>query len=526
MGVAAMTDPRVHASATCCWCHEPLVQVEAIWWCPTAACRQRQREHGLGLSQKGGGWRWLYVPTPKQVEFDACPAKYRLYGGSAGPGKSHAARFRLYRKCLRIPGFEALLLRRTFPELEKTHLRRMAAEVPLLGGEFIESKRLARFPHKDGRISLIECGHMDDDAAVSKYLSSEYDDITPDEASTFAPQPLMELSTRARTSKPEVLAEGGATFSPVSNPGGPSAALLLDLFIDHQPDLDAYPAMAGVYDPAEWVYISATLDDNPYLDPAYERQLAVLPKWRYEQLRHGDWRVFSGQFFSQWQERDHVAALEPSRDGRWFRSLDWGRNQPGCVLWWACLPDHKLYIRQEWKFQGMSEQEVADGILKIDADLGLPKRPSYTAGDPSIKNKTGATHKDGQFVGQAIAETLGYYGVPITGADNDRFNGWARCHALLRQAPDKTPWLQVHPDCRYLIRSIAGAVSDDKDPDDVDTTTDDHALDAWRYGAMSRPHPGLATKAKKHYAPGTMGHLRHSVGTRSMRLGSESVRVA
>jgi hypothetical protein len=501
-----------HVLAKCCWCQEHLVSVEAIWWCPTQACRDRQRAHGLGREIKKGrdkGWQWLYVPTPKQVELDACGAKYRLYGGAAGPGKSHAARWRLYRKCLRIPGYEALLLRRTFPELEKTHLRRMAAEAGLIGADFVESKRLMRFPNG----SLIECGHMENAEDVAKYLSSEYDDITPDEASTFEPQPLLELSTRARTSKPAVLAEGGATFSPVSNPGGPAAGLLLDLFIDHAPDYDAYPALQDVYDPTEWVYIPGTLDDNPYIDPAYMKQLAVLPKWRYEQLRHGDWRVFAGQFFSQWNERSHVVAMEPARDGVWFRSMDWGRNQPGCVLWWTVLPDHQLYIRRDYKFQGMSEQEVAHEVKKIDAELGLATdvrrgKVSYTAADPAIFNKTGATHTDVKFVGQSIGESLNYYGLKLVKADHDRFNGWGRCHALLRPAPDGTPWLRVHPDCRYLIRSIAGAVSDDNDPDDVDTNTDDHALDAWRYGAMSRPHPLNQSKSRKKYAPGTMGALR------------------
>lgn len=510
----------IHAIARCCWCRQPLVQVDGAWWCPTRVCAKRQADYGLRVKVKGQ-WRWLYVPTPKQVEFDACTAKYRLYGGSAGPGKSHAARFRLYRKCLRIPGYEALLLRRTFPELEKTHLRRMASEVPQLGGEFLESKRLAKFPHANGRVSLIECGHMDDDAAVSKYLSSEYDDITPDEGSTYAPQPLLELSTRARTSKPEVLAEGGATFSIVSNPGGPSAPLLLDLFIDHQPNFEDYPALEGIYDPKDWAYLGATLDDNPYLDPAYERQLAVLPKWRYEQLRHGDWRVFSGQFFSEWQERMHVAAFEPSPDLRWFRSLDWGRNQPGCVLWWAMLPDHRLYIRRDWKFAGMDEQEVAAGVKRIDTELGLTT-VSYTAADPSIFNKTGATHTQVGFIGQSIGETLRFYGVNVVKSDNDRFNGWGRCHALLRPALDGRPWQQVHPECRYLIRSIAGAVSDPKNPDDVNTETDDHALDTWRFGAMSRPHP-MTRHASFRFAEGTMGALRYAASRAFQGLGRESV---
>lgn len=522
-----MTD-LVQSNAVCCWCRQRLVQHESIWWCPTDACRARQREHGLGRQiglgrGKGTKWQWLYVPTPKQVEFDSCPAKYVLYGGAAGPGKSHAARWALYRRALRIPQFEALLLRETFPELEKTHLRRMAHEAPLIGADFVESKRLMRFPNG----SLIECGHMEDSAAVEKYLSTEYDAIVPDEGSRFQPKPLLELSTRARSKKPEVIAEGGAKFWIVSNPGGPAAHTLLDFFIDHQPDFDAYPKLKDEYRPEQWQYVPGTLDDNPYLDPDYARSLAVLSKWRYEQLRNGDWRVFEGQFFSQWTEHEHVASLEPSRtDCQWFRSMDWGRNQPGCVLWWAILPDHQLYVRKEWKFQGMSEQEVAAGIKAIDAELDL-KKISYTAADPAIFNKTGATHTDVKFIGQSIGESLNHYGLKLIKADNDRFNGWGRCHALLRPAAtDAPPWLRVHPDCRYLIRSIAGAVSADTNPDDVDTKSDDHALDAWRYGAMSRPHPLSKSKGRRTYPAGTMGALRQEAYGRSNRLGTESVRLA
>ena len=520
-----MSELVTHPTARCCWCGRCLVQAENLWWCPTDACRQRQREHGLGRQVRlgrGKGTQWLYVPTPKQVEFDACPAKYVLYGGAAGPGKSHAARWALYRRALRIPGYEALLLRKTFPELEKTHLRRMAREAELIGGEFVESKRIMRFANG----SLIECGHMEDADAVAKYLSSEYDAIVPDEGSTFEPGPLLELSTRARSSKTPVLAEGGAKFWIVSNPGGPASHTLLDFFIDHAPDFDAYPNLRDKYKPEQWRYIAGTLDDNPYLDPDYEASLAVTSKWRYEQLRHGDWRVFEGQFFSQWDTRTHVMACEPSRtDCQWFRSLDWGRNQPGDVLWWAILPDHQLYIRKEWKFQGMSEQEVAAGVKAIDEELGL-KKMSYTAADPAIFNKTGSTHTDIKFVGQSIGESLNHYGLKLIKADHDRFNGWGRCHALLRPAPDGVPWIRVHPDCRYLIRSIAGAVSDDKNPDDVDTESDDHALDAWRYGAMSRPHPLGQKKGHRRYPEGTMGALRQDTSTRSMRLGTESTRMA
>lgn len=309
---------REISKAICCWCRANLVKVNANYFCPQAACNQKQRECAVAIwgkkRGKGGSSHsqvTLYVPTPKQAEFDLRTERYVLFGGAAGPGKSHAARWALYRRCMTIPGFEALLLRRTFPELEKTHLRRMASEAQMLndlgyGVQFIDSKRLMRFPNG----SLIECGHMEDADAVNKYLSTEYDCIVPDEGSQYQPEPLLELSTRARTSKPEVLKAGGAKFWVVTNPGGPSHALLKDLFIDKTPDFDHVPVMRDSYRPEEWAYVRASLDDNPYIDPDYERNLAVLAMtspFRYEQLRHGDWEATEGAFFGEWR---------PSVDGR------------------------------------------------------------------------------------------------------------------------------------------------------------------------------------------------------------------
>ncbi len=451
------------------------------------------------------GDRYLYVPTPKQAEFTGHPAKYILFGGAAGPGKSHAARWALYRKCLTIRNFEALLLRETFPELERTHLRRMAVEAELIGAEFLETKRQMRFPQTG---SLIECGHMDDEAAVRKYLSSEYDCIVPEEGSSYHPQPLLELFTRARTSKPQVKAAGGAKVWVVSNPGGRAAMLLLDFFIDHQPDFDVYPALVADYDPNQWVYIPGSLDDNPYIDEGYQRALAVLPKWRYEQLRHGNWRVFSGQFFDTWAEsRDakpwHVQTIGIPKGVEWFGSLDWGRASPGCMLWWACLEDGSYHIRHEWKFQGMSAEEVGPIIKRMTKEHGI-KKLRYIAADPSI------WAKKGEGKGESIGETLSRCGLPVRKSDNDRLSGWSRVVSLLRDRGDHSPWLTMHPDCKYLRRTIPAQVSDKTDPEDVDTSGDDHGADALRYGAMSRPRPTEFAEIKKPYPEGSWGwHVEH-----------------
>jgi hypothetical protein len=486
-------------AAQCCWCGALLglgrVKGLDAWLCPTEACWKRQVAHALVVGSKKGEARCVNVPLPKQVEFRERPERYVLFGGAAGPGKSHEARWALYEKCLTIPGFEALLLRETFGELERTHMRRMESEQDQIGAVFTPSAHLMRFPNK----SLIEVGHMEDAAAVRKYLSTEYDAIVPDEGALYDPDAILSLSTRARSKKPQVLAAGGAKFWVVTNPGGPASQVLLDFFIDHTPDFEERPHLKDKYDPAEWAFVPALLDDNPYLDPNYDAALAVEKPHRYQQLRYGNFRVFAGQFFPAWQESRHVRTVAIPADCAWFRSMDWGYNAPGCVLWWVVLPDGHLHIASDLKFQQDDVAEVKKKILARDKALGLKGWiPLY--GDPAMQAKTGQKNLHGA----SIAEQLGCGYLP---ADNDRFNGWTRCHQLLRNDAQGEPWLTVDPSCRYLIRSIPGAKSDKHDLDDVDTTMDDHALDAWRYGAMSRSGPRRSTKTQR-FKEGTLGWLK------------------
>lgn len=488
-----------HPTATCCWCQTPLVVAEVlslrVWLCPRDYQRQLThalivkaagKDHAQRLGVAPGTSVCLNVPLPSQVQFYETDAKNVLWGGQAGPGKSHGVRWWLYARALAVPGHEALLLRENWEQLEKTHLRKMAIELPKIGAKLVD--RTAIFPNG----SFIDCGHMADAASVSRYLSTEYGAIVPEEASLYPTDsdgqtPLAELSTRARKVYKDTRGETvKPRFMPVSNPGGPSAGWLLDMFVDHTPDFEKHPALAAKYVADQWVYLPARLDDNPYQDPDYEDTLAVLSKWRYDQLRHGDWHVFSGQFFSKWSEQIHVKTLDLPRGLTWFTSIDWGSNKPGCVGYYAVLPDRRIYRRSEIKFQGLDVSEVAARMKQRERELDIAV--SYRVADPAMWIKDAKT-KGVHLVGESIADTFRLHGIALRQADNDRVNGWTRCLQTLRLAPDGDPWLLVHPDCRYFIRTIAAARSDDADPDDVDTTCDDHALDEWRYGMMSRPSP-------------------------------------
>lgn len=201
------------------------------------------------------------------------------------------------------------------------------------------------------------------------------------------------------------------------------------------------------------------------------------------------------------------------RDIECFVSLDWGYNSPGCALWWLALADEHYHIIQELKFQRQTVYDVGKAIWERTHGLGV-SRLRYVVADPACWQHTGAGK------GESIAETLSRrpIGLPMKKGDNDRLNGWQRIHELLRAAPDGTPWLTVDPRCTYLRRTIPAAVSDKANLDDVDTTIDDHALDALRYGAMSRPSP--TRKSLDRAFP------KHSAGALFKQAVEEAQRVA
>jgi hypothetical protein len=215
-------------------------------------------------------------------------------------------------------------------------------------------------------------------------------------------------------------------------------------------------------------------------------------------LLYGDWNAFEGQFFSEWRPSVHVRDLPIAPGIAHFASMDWGFNAFGCVLWWAQLPDGRYHVRWEYKFKGESAERVATEIQRINSQLGVKLR--YLVCDPAMKQKTGAGR------GESIFETLMRKKLPMRAGDNDRFNGWNRVHELLRLDEQNQPWITVSPDCKYLVRTLPAMVQDDHDPEDIDTAKDDHAVDALRYGAMSRPSPTRKDTRPKPYPVGSWGH--------------------
>src|SRR5271170_7690493 len=71
-----------------------------------------------------------YKPFDRQKQFHKSQAKYRLFGGAAGPGKTKALLWEAIRQANRHPKVDTLLLRRTFPELESSLISYFRRDVP------------------------------------------------------------------------------------------------------------------------------------------------------------------------------------------------------------------------------------------------------------------------------------------------------------------------------------------------------------------------------------------------------------
>ncbi len=301
-----------HKKAICRWCKGRFrvgdTPRAGTWLCERDECAQRQLTYAQRYDEADLESPVIYVPTPFGVDFEESAQKNVLGGGSAGVSKSHTLRWHCYRWCRRIPGYESILIRQSFPELESTHLLRMFREQTLMkGAKYRNGDRQMSF-HADGD-SFVKAGHCESESDMVKYLSTEYDGVNFDEASTIKPRPLREISSRARSdaARPEVRARGGGWARYTTNPGGISALYLKSLFITRDPD----PMQVKRYHPDHYGTVLGTIEDNPYLEDDYEEaRLDTLDPDRYEQLRHGNWDVASGQFFATFDMSKHVINLE------------------------------------------------------------------------------------------------------------------------------------------------------------------------------------------------------------------------
>lgn len=406
------------------------------------------------------------TPNPKQEAFFLAEAKHIAYGGARGGGKSWAMRRKFVLLAFRYEGLRLLLLRRTLPELYENHVLPLEAE--LHGAvNYVSSQRAFVFPNG----SRIKLGYCDREADVFQYQGQEYDVIGLEEATHFTESQMQFLTTCNRSVRSD--------FSPrmyyTCNPGGVGHAWVKRLFIDR--------SYRNSEKPEDYVFIPAKVTDNPILlanNPQYLKTLENLPENLRKAYLDGNWDVLEGQYFQEFDRSAHV--IQPAglpKEWKRFRAMDWGYNDPCCVLWFAVAPEGKLFVYRELYLRKTLSSEIAKRVLSLSEG----ERIAYTVASPDAWQQRGLKGAEGT----CIAEVFAKNGVPLIAADNARVPGWQRVREYLARGDDGTPNLRIFETCKNLIRTLPALTYDAHDPEDVSDNCEDHAPEALRYGLMSRP---------------------------------------
>lgn len=434
-----------------------------------------------------------YAPLPRQAELHTCPANEILFGGAAGPGKSHALRFEALLMCLRVPGLRAYLFRRTQPELERNHILPALSQFPRELVTFKASKQ--RFECINGSF-LTFCG-CPREADVFRYQGVEFHLLVIDELTSFTEFQYDYLRGRLRCALPVPAAYRHRIPGIVaaSNPGGVGHAFVKARFVDYAP-----PGVPRCGPEREGgmvrCYIPARLTDNPILlarDPGYAARLSSLPEPYRTAYRDGDWDTFLGQAFAFSRSRHVIRPRPVPGHAPVLMTFDWGYAAPFSVGWWWVDADGRLLRFAEWygwngrPGQGLrlTDAQIAAGIRERETRLGLEGRTLLRLAGPDCFAKKPDYRGGGQ--GPSTAEVFARAGLPLAPGDPSRVAKIRQFHERLRLRDDGEPMLLVYEGCEQFIRTIPLLVTDRAHVEDIDTTGEDHIYDEACHACMARP---------------------------------------
>jgi phage terminase large subunit len=458
-----------------------------------------------------------YKPFPKQRQFHASPAKYRLFGGAAGPGKSQALLMEAVVQALDHPNVNTLLLRRRFPELETSLLHYFRRDVPReLFVAFHESKHLVEWNNG----SATRFGYCANEHDVYQYQGAEYLFIGIDELTLFTLRQWQFLTSRNRCPVPGTFpCMAGAT-----NPGNIGHAWVKALWIDKQ----AAPGMERPeeYNAKDYDFIPARFFDNPIYaaDKNYQKTLLALPTNLKRAFFDGDWEVFAGQYFDRFDLGRNTARAEQIEWQSWWPrwiSIDWGFEHPAATYWHAqapgsvaargaregsfgtdgdsrVQPSSCVVTYREYVTHRTSPRELAREIIARSLGSGKRSPAGGFSAAPGLlpmledgREKIGAIYlspdafarrTDDASIAEQMGDVFAEAGFPRpTPADDDRIGGWM----LMYQMLDAGEW-SVTDNCVELIRTLPTLVRDSVRIEDVEKMDGDDAADAARYGLISR----------------------------------------
>jgi PBSX family phage terminase large subunit len=399
-----------------------------------------------------------------------------FYGGARGGGKTHFSLETAVLCSIKYPKLKTVAIRETYPELEEAFIANLKDKYPekVFQYNYVEKTKTATFSN-GSKILFRAC---DNEESARKIRGLEFQFMIIDEANNLDWATIERLKGSLRRTKE--LVGFIPTLLMTGNPGGRSDMYFKTRFIN--PDYKRWDANELKFK-ERYIFIPANVYDNPYIGEEYVETLESLSDDLRRAWLDGDWNVYEGQFFIEWEPKQHVVGHFDIPDD-WERKaaidLGYTKRHPTVALFAAQDPVSKtVYIYREYVGDGVPVQYARD----INA---LMRNENITAffADPSMFGNTSKTYTADTTTAQIFLNE----GIYLQPANNSRVDGWRVMKQWLHWTTRQRPLLRVFETCRYFIESIPTLTYDKSRQamgEDLNTRQADDAVDAGRYLLIS-----------------------------------------
>jgi Terminase large subunit, T4likevirus-type, N-terminal len=379
--------------------------------------------------------RWIPNPGPQEL-LRECKAEIVLYGGAAGGGKTDAMIIDSAHD-INISGYEGIIFRRTFPELEKHIIERSHALFHSIG-RYNDKKHSWTFPTSDGGTSRLSFGYLEHDKDVFAYHGGQWSFMGFDESTMFSEFMIRFMLTRFRATSPHLRRR----VLLASNPIGPGFGYHKLIFIETpQPDgsvIERQPFK--IYRDATWpsdgtpirkstCFIPATVYDNPILlkaDPGYIDNIKSQSPGIARALLLGSWKETISVAVVFDKKIHTTPPIEIPKDAPRWIGLDWGKRDKAAAVWQTSFGGRIYWYRDH----------VRPGkLIKPYAEEVVARSIGENINFVVLSHECFSHHGEGNTQADQFVEVFSKAGIPVVKSDKDPEGRLLLLREFLRVTP-------------------------------------------------------------------------------------------